>query len=1162
MNPAPDHAAGATDAPALLFPRLPKKAGERIGWRGLHGSAIGMIAANTALSHDAPVVVIAADPNQAYQIESEVRFFLPDESVPILPFPDWETLPYDTFSAHQDIISQRLTTLSRLSQLRRGLIIVPISTLMHRLAPAEFLAGHMFLLRLGDSLNIDALRTRLESAGYRCVSQVMEHGEFAVRGSLVDLFPMGSDVPYRIDLFDDEVESIRTFDTDSQRSLDKIEEIRLLPAREFPQNPDAIRLFRQNFRMTFGGDPQRCPVYRDVSDGLAPGGIEYYLPLFFERSSTFFDYLSPGSALIIMPEARGSAQTFTADVAERYEQRRHDIERPILPPDKLFLTPDDVFTGVNHYLRIDVLGNDDAYPYGTEQYATQPPPTLTINARAGDPLASLSAFLAEQPQRRVLFAAESAGRREALLELLGRHDVTVTQYPSWADFLRDDRRLGLTVAPLDRGLLLTDAGIVIISEAQLFGEQALQRRRRQARERDADAIVRDLTELNPGAPVVHVEHGIGRYIGLQTLSIGGMETEFLTLEYAEGAKLYVPVASLHLISRYTGGAPESAPLHKLGSDQWQKAKERAAKRAVDVAAELLDVYARRAMRKGHAYQIPAVDYAAFAAAFPFEETPDQANAIRDVLADMASDQPMDRLVCGDVGFGKTEVALRAAFVAAHEGGQVAVLVPTTLLAQQHFQNFQDRFADWPIRVEMVSRFRSAAEQKKILDGLAAGEIDIIVGTHKLIQPDVKFKNLGLVIIDEEHRFGVKQKEKFKALRANVDVLTLSATPIPRTLNMALSDLRALSIIATPPSRRLAVKTFVSQWSDSIVKEACLREIKRGGQVYFLHNDIDTIEKTAAKITELVPEARVRVGHGQMSERDLERVMLDFYHQRFNVLVCTTIIETGIDVPTANTIVINRADRFGLAQLYQLRGRVGRSHHRAYAYLIVPPKNVLSKDAEKRLDALASIEELGAGFTLAIHDLEIRGAGEILGEEQSGQILEVGFALFSEMLERAVRALKRGETPQLDQPLETITDIDLNIPALIPEDYLPDVHSRLVLYKRIASAADENALRELQVEMIDRFGLLPPPAKNLFLLAELRFQAKQLGIAKIEGGSKGLRIVFGDKPNVNPSKIIRLIQLKSKQYKMDGQTKLRYLDDMPDAESRLKATRELMESIAP
>lgn len=1141
--------------------QLPRKPGQRIGWQNLHGSAVALAAAQTAQNHDGPVVIVAADPHHAYQVELEVRFFLPDATVPILPFPDWETLPYDTFSPHQDIVSQRLTTLTRLPHLRHGIIIVPVTTLMHVLPPPSFLGSHTFLLKVGDQLDLDTLRARFESAGYRCVSQVMEHGEFAIRGSLVDLFPMGSNVPYRIDLFDDEVESIRTFATETQRSMDKLDEIRLLPAREFSQTADAIRLFRQNFRVEFGGDPQRSPIYRDVSNNLAPGGIEYYLPLFFDKTSTFFDHVPSNSAVIVLPGARNAATAFNSDTLERYEQRRHDIERPLLNPQRLFLAPDALFAAFNDMLRVDVLRDGDSYGGHAQQFSTREPPALPINARASEPLAELTAFIDAAPDRRILIAAESAGRREALLELLGRHRIAISQYDSWAAFLGGDSRIGLTVAPLEQGLLLDDAQLAVISETQLFGEHAVQRRRRKTKERDPDSIIRDLSELNPGSPVVHAEHGIGRYLGLQTLTIDDIATEFLTLEYAEGNKLYVPVGSLHLINRYTGGAPETAPLHRLGSDQWSKAKERAAKRAVDVAAELLDTYARRAMRQGYAHPIPTLEYAAFASSFPFEETPDQANAIREVLGDLASEKPMDRLVCGDVGFGKTEVALRAAFVAAHNGFQVCVLVPTTLLAQQHYQNFLDRFADWPFRVEMISRFRSKTEQDVILGDLANGKVDIIVGTHKLIQPDVIFKNLGLVIIDEEHRFGVKQKEKLKALRSNVDILTLSATPIPRTLNMALSELRELSIIATPPSRRLAVKTFVQQWSDALIKEACLREIKRGGQVYFLHNDIDTIEKMATKISELVPEARVKVGHGQMSERDLERVMLDFYHQRFNVLVCTTIIETGIDVPSANTIVINRADRFGLAQLYQLRGRVGRSHHRAYAYLVVPPKKTLSKDAEKRLEALASIEELGAGFTLAIHDLEIRGAGEILGDDQSGQIHEVGFSLFSEMLERAVRSLKRGETPKLDEPLETVTDIDLGIPTLIPEDYLPDVHSRLVLYKRIASASDENGLRELQVEMIDRFGLLPPAAKNLFLVAELRLEAKQMGIEKIDGGPKGLRFIFNDKPNVNPAKIIRLIQMRPKQYKMDGQTKLRFIDDLVDAQSRLEAVREVMSSIA-
>lgn len=1138
--------------------RWPDRAGERLQWGQLHGSAAGL--AISAMVHTAnrPLLVITADPAGATQLEYELRFYLSATTpVEVLPFPDWETLPYDVFSPHQDIISQRLTTLSRLGNKGPAVVIAPVSTLMHRLPPYSYLAARTFLLRVGERLDMDQMRLRLEASGYQYVSQVMEHGEFAVRGNLLDLFPMGSREPLRIELFDDEIESIRTFSPETQRSLGKLDKVDLLPAREFPLDKEAIGLFRRQYRETFPGDPQNSAIYRDVSNGLAPAGIEYYLPLFFESTASIFDYLADGAIVLSWAGTQEAADEFWHQTSERYEQRRHDIGRPLLPPSRLFLQTNELFAAFNQFARIEALGANDADPARGINFASAPVPALPINGRQPEPLEALSAFLRDFTPGRVLLAAESAGRRETLLELLGKSGLHPRPFEDWSDFLAHDADLGITVAPLDHGLLCRHPPVAVVCESQLFGEQAMQRRRRKVRSRDPESVIRDLAELSVGAPVVHEEHGVGRYLGLQTLTVGEVETEFLTLEYAGGDKLYVPVSSLHLISRYAGGTPEQAPLHKLGSDQWEKARRRAAEKARDVAAELLELYAKRAARKGHAFAAGDSHYAAFAAAFPFEETPDQAAAIKAVLADMASDKPMDRLVCGDVGFGKTEVAMRAAFVASHDGMQVAVLVPTTLLAQQHYQTFRDRFADWPVRVEVLSRFRSRKETDAIIKGLVEGTVDIVIGTHKLLDENIRPKRLGLVIIDEEHRFGVRQKERFKALRANVDVLTLSATPIPRTLNLAVSELRDLSIIATPPSRRLAIKTFVAEWNDALIHEACLREIKRGGQVYFLHNDVESIEKMATRLEALVPEATVRIGHGQMSERELEQVMLDFYHQRFNVLLCTTIIETGIDVPTANTIIMNRADRFGLAQLYQLRGRVGRSHHRAYAYLIVPPRAAMTADAVKRLEAIASIEELGAGFTLAIHDLEIRGAGELLGEDQSGQMQEIGFTLYAEMLERAVHSLKMGKEIDLDEPVDRGAEIDLHIPALIPEDYLPDIHSRLVMYKRIANARSPEELKELQVEMIDRFGLLNEPIRNLFRIAELKLKAKPLGIRKIEAGPKGGRIQFGPHPNVDPVRIIELIQRRSSPYKLDGQDKLRFIKEMPDANGRIKATEELL-----
>ena len=1139
-------------------PYVPEQAGRKTIWARLYGSSFGMVLSQGARLHDGPMVVITADSLMATRLEYELRFYLAhDNSLPVIAFPDWETLPYDIFSPHQDITSQRLEALYRLPTLEKGILIIPASTAMHRLVPQDYIDSHSLMLDVGEKLNIDELRLRLERSGYRCVSQVMEHGEFAVRGSLLDLFPMGSKIPYRIDLFDDEIETMRSFDPETQLSKDNVNQIRLLPAREFPLTKEAITRFRQAYRAEFEGDPARSTIYKDITEGIASPGIEYYLPLFYEQTATLLDYLPDNTAVLLEEGVEQAAQAFWQEVEDRHEQRRYDTDRPLLSPERMFLKHNELLSGIEHFPRIDCHHFDVEDAQGVHNFATRTAPPLTINSRAPEPLAPLKKFLNEF-KGRVLFAAETSGRREALLELLKRDNIHPRQYGDWLDFLDDDARIGISVAALEKGLLLDD--IAVISEPQLFGEQVLQRRRRKITKRDDDAVVRSLTELMPGSPVVHEDHGVGRYLGLQNLDIGGLTTEFLTLEYHGGDKLYVPVSSLHLISRFTGTSPESAPLHKLGSDVWVKAKRKAAEKAFDVAAELLDIYARRAARKGYAYPEPDDQYRAFATAFPFEETPDQEEAIHNVIKDMVSDQPMDRLVCGDVGFGKTEVAMRAAFLAVHGGKQVAVLVPTTLLAQQHYQNFCDRFADWPMRIEVLSRFRSKKEQDEVLKDLANGKVDIVIGTHKLLQAGVKFTELGLVILDEEHRFGVRQKERLKSLRAEVDILTLTATPIPRTLNMALSDMRDLSIIATAPSKRLAIKTFIRQWDKNLMREACLREIKRGGQVYFLHNEVESIERQARELEELIPEARITVAHGQMPERQLERVMLDFYHQRYNILLCTTIIETGIDVPTANTIIMNRADKLGLAQLYQLRGRVGRSYHQAYAYLIVPDKRSMTADAVKRMEAIESLEGLGAGFSLASHDLEIRGAGELLGDEQSGQIQEVGFGMYTELLERAVKALKSGQVPNLDQPLNQHAEIDLKIPALIPDDYLPDVHSRLVMYKRIANAADVEELRELQVEMIDRFGLLPEQAKNLIRVTELKLKAEPLGIKKIEAGPQGGRLIFSEKPNIDPLKIINLIQTQAKLYRLDGQDKLRFSIPSELPEERIEVVEKVLESL--
>ncbi|VAW88367.1 Transcription-repair coupling factor [hydrothermal vent metagenome] len=1140
---------------------IPKDNRNRSTWPPAYGSATGLAIVKAAQRHDGPLIIITEDTPHANQLEYEIQFFLDhSDEIPIYSFPDRETLPYDLFSPHQDIISQRLETLYHLGALKKGIVIAPASTLMHRLPPVSYLAANSLILEQGQILDVEQMRLQLEQHGYQHVSQVMEHGEYTTRGSILDIYPMGCANPLRIELFDNEIDTIRTFDPETQRSIEQVSQVRTLPAREFPLNNDAIAQFRQRFRDVFTSDPKRSTIYNDVSSGLAPAGIEYYLPLFFDSTATIFDYLAESTLIITASGLERAADQFRHETHNRYEQRRYDIERPILEPSQIILQTNELFNQIKRFCRINLSTENDT-ENKTRLLQCVTPPNLPINARATQPLTNLLTFVKDFQGGRILIAAETTGRRETLLELLNSHALHPKHYQNWLDFLNGDAPLGITVAPLDQGLLLEKPKLAVITEPQLFGEQAMQRRRRKSRNQNMDAVVRDLAELHHGAPVVHEEHGVGRFVGLQILTMDNLSTEFVTLEYAGKDKLYVPVSSLHLISRYSGAAPEKAPLHRLGNDRWEKAKEKAAKKVLDVAAGLLDIYARRAAQQGYAFANSSSQYATFATSFPFEETPDQKLAIEAVKSDMLSDKPMDRLICGDVGFGKTEVAMRATFIAANDGAQVAILVPTTLLAQQHYQTFCDRFADWPFRVEVLSRFRSKKETDTILAGLENGTVDIVIGTHKLLQKSVKFKNLGLFILDEEHRFGVRQKEQLKSIRANIDVLTLSATPIPRTLNMAVSALRDLSIIATPPSRRLAVKTFVQPWNDATLQEACLREIKRGGQVFFLHNEVESIDRIARQLEELIPEAKVRVGHGQMSERELERVMLDFYHHRFNILVCTTIIETGIDIPTANTIIINKANRFGLAQLYQLRGRVGRSHHKAYAYLLVPPKDGMTKDAQKRLDALASIEELGAGFTLAVHDLEIRGAGELLGDEQSGQMQEIGFTLYTELLDRAVNALKKGEQPNLEEHLDPFAEIDLNIPALIPDDYLPDVHSRLILYKRIANTSDQNELRELQVEMIDRFGLLPTAAKNLFAVSSLKILARPLGIKKVDGGPKGGRIVFDPNPNIDPMQIIRLIQKQPEKYKLDGENKLRYVIEQPESHQRIAAIQELIQLLS-
>lgn len=1134
----------------------PARAGERQTLGTLPGSSLALAAAELVCAHSHPVLILVADTPAALRLEQELQFLLRDAKLPVLLFPDWETLPYDSFSPHQDIISQRLETLYRLPRMARGALILPIATLMLRCAPASFIDRFSLLVKPGDQLDLHGLRRRLEQAGYRAVEQVLEHGEFAARGSLLDLFPMGSREPYRIDFFDDEVDTLRTFDPDSQRSSSPVPEVRLLPAHEFPTDQEAIEGFRQRYRERF--EISRAPecIYQQVSKGHWPAGIEYYLPLFFEQTATLLDYLPEDSLLLTQGDLPAASQQFWDDVQQRFANRRVDPARPLLPPEALYLPVDQLFGAIKPYTQIHLQAEATEEKAGRSNLPVAGLPDLTVDAQAADPLARLKAFLAEYPGR-VLLCAESEGRRESLRDLLAPLGRPLPEFTSLSDFAQAKETLGVLVCPLQQGFVLSDAGLALVAEAELLGQKVIQRRRRDRQKGGAsgDAIIRNLAELSIGQPVVHLEHGVGRYLGLQTIDAGGLATEYLTLEYANQDKLYVPVTSLHLISRYSGG--EHPPLHKLGTDAWNKARKKAADKVRDVAAELLDVYARRAARPGLAFRHDKQAYASFAASFPFEETPDQLNAINAVLGDMCQAKAMDRLVCGDVGFGKTEVAMRAAFVAVHGGKQVAVLVPTTLLAQQHYDNFRDRFANWPVRIEVLSRFKSAKEQKLALDALGDGKLDIIIGTHKLLSDDIRFQDLGLLIVDEEHRFGVRQKEKLKALRADVDILTLTATPIPRTLNMAMSGMRDLSIIATPPARRLAIKTFVREYDKALIREAVLRELKRGGQVYFLHNDVETIDQTAEQLAELLPEARISVAHGQMRERELEKVMSDFYHQRHNLLVCTTIIETGIDVPSANTIIMDRADRLGLAQLHQLRGRVGRSHHQAYAYLLTPHPKAMTPDAVKRLEAIESLEDLGAGFVLATHDLEIRGAGELLGDDQSGQIESIGFTLYMEMLEEAVAALKEGREPSLDQLLSGHTDIDLRVPTLLPDDYIPDVNMRLSLYKRIASADSQSALDDLKVELIDRFGLLPEPAKHLLALAAQRLRAAPLGIKRIEVSAGGALVEFAEHTKVDPIKVVSLLQSQPRIFKMEGPTKLRIGMPAVDAKARFNLLEQLL-----
>lgn len=1135
---------------------LPPKAGEQRLLGELTGAACAVECAEIVERHAGLVVLIAPDMQNALRLRDEIQQFT-DQHVTTLP--DWETLPYDSFSPHQEIISTRLSTLYQLPNMTRGVLILPVNTLMQRVCPHSFLHGHALVLKKGQRLSRDKLRTQLEQAGYRSVDQVMEHGEYATRGALLDLFPMGSEEPYRIDFFDDEIDSLRLFDVDTQRTLNEVPHINLLPAHEFPTDKTAIELFRSQWREQFEVRRDAEHIYQQVSKSVWPAGIEYWQPLFFsEPLPSLFSYFPNNTLIVNTGNIEQSAERFWQDIQQRFESRRVDPMRPLLPSDSLWLRVDGLFTELKAWPRVQLRTDTLPEKAANVNLAYLPLPDLAIQHQQKSPLDALRRFI-EQFDGQVIFSVESEGRRETLQELLARIKLN----PKLINTLEQAQGRGayLIIGASEHGFIDTLRQRALICESDLLGERVSRRRQDIRRTINTDTLIRNLAELRPGQPVVHLEHGVGRYAGLTTLEAGGIKAEYLILTYAGEDKLYVPVSSLHLISRYAGGADENAPLHKLGGDAWSRARQKAAERVRDVAAELLDIYAQRAAKSGFAFKHDKTQYQLFCESFPFETTPDQAQAINAVLSDMCQPLAMDRLVCGDVGFGKTEVAMRAAFLAVENHKQVAVLVPTTLLAQQHFDNFRDRFANWPVKIEMISRFRSAREQTQVLEETQEGKVDILIGTHKLLQSDVRWRDLGLLIVDEEHRFGVRHKERIKAMRADVDILTLTATPIPRTLNMAMSGMRDLSIIATPPARRLAVKTFVREYDSLVVREAILRETLRGGQVYYLYNDVENIEKAAQRLAELVPEARIAIGHGQMRERELERVMNDFHHQRFNVLVCTTIIETGIDIPSANTIIIERADHFGLAQLHQLRGRVGRSHHQAYAYLLTPNPKAMSTDAQKRLEAIASLEDLGAGFALATHDLEIRGAGELLGDDQSGQMTSVGFSLYMELLESAVDALKAGREPSLEDLINSQTDVELRLPALLPDDFIPDVNTRLSLYKRIASAKTATELDELKVELIDRFGLLPDASRYLLQIAALRQQAQALGIRRIEGNEKGGFIEFGEQNRVDPTHLIGLLQRDPGTYRLDGPTRLKFMKDLSDRPQRIEFIGSLLGNMA-
>lgn len=1133
---------------------LPKVFGEIQEFGQLLGSSISLFCAEILSRHQGPVVIVTDDMQQTARLHEELKQY---SSSPSTLFPDWETLPYDSFSPHQDIVSERLSCLYQLSSFNKGALILPINTLMQKVCPSSYLSGHVFIMQKGQKISRESLRIELENAGYRNVSQVMEHGEYATRGALFDIYPMGSVSPYRLDFFDDEIDSIRIFDVETQRTLDEIERVQLLPAHEYPFDKSAIELFRSQWREKFAVRLESESIYQQVSKGILPTGIEYWQRLFFNQPlMSLFDYLPSNTLFITTPNIHLFAEKYWQDVKQRYESRNVDPMRPLLPPEEIWLKVEDIFAQFKQYPRL-IVSPEKLTTKKAINLDYQALPELAIQIQQKDPYSHFQTFV-DNYLGKVIFSVESQGRREALQDILSKINIRPKYLENISDMTQYDEKFYLLIGASEQGFIDLDKQFALITENELLGRRIIRRRKESKQVINTDNLVRSLAELTPGKPVVHFDHGVGRYAGLTTLETGGITAEYLIILYANDTKLYVPVSSLNLISRYSGGDEENAPLNKLGTDAWTKAREKAAEKVRDVAAELLDIYAQREAKPGFQFKQDREQYELFCQGFAYQETDDQLNAIGAVLGDMCAPVAMDRLVCGDVGFGKTEVAMRAAFLAVINHKQVSMLVPTTLLAQQHYENFLDRFANWPIRIEVLSRFKTAKQQQQILLALEEGKVDIIIGTHKLLQTDVKWHDLGLLIVDEEHRFGVRQKERIKAMRANVDILTLTATPIPRTLNMAMSGMRDLSIIATPPARRLAVKTFVREYDNYVIREAILREILRGGQVYYLHNDVADIEKRQEQLQELIPEARIAIGHGQMHERDLERVMNDFHHQRFNLLLCTTIIETGIDVPNANTIIIERADKFGLAQLHQLRGRVGRSYHQAYAYLLTPPPKALSKDAKKRLEAIASLEDLGAGFALATHDLEIRGSGELLGEDQSGQIETIGFTLYMELLDEAVKSLKQGKEPSLESLLNSQhTEVELRLPTLIPDNFIPDVNTRLSLYKRIASIEELDELREIKVEMIDRFGLLPDPVQFLLDITSIRYHAQNLGINKIEFSDKGGYIEFGANNRISINYLIGEIQKSPKKYRLDGQNRLKLLTTGLDRQPRIDYINNLL-----